>query len=283
MKALDRIILGTANIGMPYGVTNNSIFNSLNSKRILKFAAENGIHLFDTSPDYGSAEEMLGDSFRNSSSIQVITKIPRMDVYTFNSVYNSLLESLEKLGKETLHGVLFHDPEAYKEEILDQISGQILDSGITQKIGFSAYSLEDLIAGKKSHKSWNLFQIPENIVDRRKLRSSELMEMSNSGDTILVRSAFLQGLLLLKEKELNSRFANYSSSISDLSVIAKSYGVTVLDLCMSYADRIPWSSATIIGAASEAQLLSIINYVNCDIDFEDIPALSPHLLDPRKW
>jgi hypothetical protein len=48
-------------------------------------------------------------------------------------------------------------------------------------------------------------------------------------------------------------------------------------------NRIPWSSSTIIGAASEFQLASILNYRDIDLKLEDLPVLSPFLLDPRNW
>jgi aryl-alcohol dehydrogenase-like predicted oxidoreductase len=283
MPTRSDFILGTANLGMQYGISNKSAFNPIDSRKIIAAALKLGIHTFDTSPDYGIAESILGETRQISKNLKTITKIPRMSSYTIENVYLSLKESAAKLGSQTLDGVLFHDPEAHNARELNKISKQILEIGITQKIGFSAYSIENLISGKERNPIWNLFQISENIADRRKTHSSELMAMSSSGDTFQVRSAFLQGLLLMPENEVKVRFQEAFPLVRQLNNIAKEYEVTVLDLCLSYIKRIPWNSSTVIGAASEFQLASIMNYVDIDLKFEELPVLSSQLLDPRNW
>ena len=283
MRTAKGFILGTANLGMQYGITNTNGFNPIDSRKIIDSALKQGIHTFDTSPDYGIAESILGEIRQNDTSLKVITKIPRMSSYSFENVHSSLKESAAKIGSQTFDGVLFHDPEAHKVKKLNKISKQIIETGITRRIGFSVYSLGDLVQGKSNNPIWNLFQISENIIDRRKIDSPELMAMYRSGDTFHVRSAFLQGLLLLSEHEIISKFRDISSTVCKLQKIAKNHEVTVLDLCLSYVNRIPWSSSTIIGAASEFQLASILNYSDIDLKFEDLPILSPFLLDPRNW
>ncbi len=283
MKTPKEFILGTANLGMQYGITNVNGFNPKDSKKIINEALKLGIRTFDTSPDYGIAESILGETQKLSKNLKMITKIPRMSSYTFENVYSSLKKSVAKMESQTLDGVLFHDPDAHKVRQLNEISKQIIEIGITKRIGFSAYSMQDLITGKEKNPIWNLFQISENIADRRKIYSSELTAMSRSGDTFQVRSAFLQGLLLMPENEVKVRFQEAYPLVCQLNNVAKKYGVTVLDLCLSYVNRIPWSNSTVIGAASEFQIASIINYVDIDLKFEELPVLSSHLLDPRNW
>jgi len=283
MPTQKEFILGTANLGMQYGITNTSMFNLMDSRKIIQRALKLGIRTFDTSPDYGIAESVLGETRQLRKDLKMITKIPRMSSYTFQNVFTSLKESAAKMRSQTLDGVLFHDPDAHKVRELKEISKQILEIGITKRIGFSAYSLEDLINGKNNNPSWNLFQISENIADQRKIYSSDLMTMYKLGDTFQVRSVFLQGLLLLSGNDVKVKFQEVFPVVYQLQNIAKDLEVTVLDLCLSYVNRIPWSSSTIIGAASEFQLASILNYVDVDFKFEELPVLSPHFLDPRNW
>jgi len=275
--------LGTANLGMSYGITNKYEFDSKNSGRIIDMALQNGIRTFDTAPDYGMAELILGEKTKNYPNMRVITKIPKMSTYTFESVQKSLLDSIAKIGEESLYGVLFHDPKAYKIKQINDLSKEILDTGITERIGFSAYSLDELIISKNINPNWNLFQISENIADQRKFHSAELLKIFESGDTIQVRSAFLQGLLLLEEEEIKPDFAEVSNVVSYLRKIAREYQVTVLDLCLSYMNRIPWSSSTIIAANSTIQLTAILNYSDVELSYEDFPKLLPQVLDPRNW
>jgi len=141
--------LGTANLGTQYGVMNGEKYDSRKSRQILLSAIDLGIHSFDTAPDYGSAEELLGEVLGEMTSHEIFTKIPKMNDYTIEKVLKSCQDSMLKLKSEKLSGVLFHDPNAYKVKALVSISNEILSRGITNKIGFSAYTKEELIEGKK--------------------------------------------------------------------------------------------------------------------------------------
>ncbi len=275
--------LGTANLGMAYGITNKREFDLETSGQIIDLALQAGVGSFDTAPDYGMAELVLGAKIKTHPSVKVVTKIPKMSNYSFQNVYNSLLNSIEKIGVKSLYGILFHDPDAYKIEQLHKLSKKILHTGITEKIGFSAYSVEELIQGKKKNPIWNFFQISENIADQRKFSSSELLNISESGNTIQVRSAFLQGILLLDEEVIKSDFPEYYFVVSHLQKVAKYHQVTTLDLCLSYMNRIPWSHSTIIAANSINQLTDILNYSDIELSYKEFPKLLPQFLDPRKW
>jgi aryl-alcohol dehydrogenase-like predicted oxidoreductase len=283
MKTAKDFILGTANLGMQYGITNKKEHDIRDSRNILNAAIRYGINTFDTSPSYGEAENLIGEKAKKVPNLRAITKIPEMESYDFDSVYKSLTDSAKKTGTENLYGVLFHDPYAHKVNNLNQLSKQILETGITKKIGFSAYSVEDILQGKEKNPIWNFFQIPENIADRRNFNSPELISMSKSGDTFHVRSVFLQGLLLINENELDLKFNELRFLIRNLDKKAKNLDVTLLDLCISYTQRIPWSSGTIIGVASENQLKSIFQYSDCELELDDLPVLSSYVLDPRNW
>ena len=55
-----KIILGTAQLGLDYGFTNNSGKPKLNkSLEIIKYALDNNINTFDTARAYGDSENIL--------------------------------------------------------------------------------------------------------------------------------------------------------------------------------------------------------------------------------
>ena len=78
MEFTEKMVLGTAQFGMDYGITNvngkptrNEVFN------ILDFAWENGVRRFDTAPGYDS-ETWLGDFLTSrglQDQIKILTKI----------------------------------------------------------------------------------------------------------------------------------------------------------------------------------------------------------------
>ena len=81
-NTFSRIILGTAQLGMPYGLGKwkHELMPEAVAFSILDRAWERGIRTIDTSPDYGIAEARLGKYLNNnpSKSFNVITKIKNL-------------------------------------------------------------------------------------------------------------------------------------------------------------------------------------------------------------
>ena len=71
-----KIILGTAQLGMNYGITNkNGKLNSIESKKFLKKALSFGIKTLDTAQNYGDAENLIGQNKSFCNQFQINTKI----------------------------------------------------------------------------------------------------------------------------------------------------------------------------------------------------------------
>ncbi len=74
----NRFVLGTAQIGMQYGIANTTGKPDLiNAETIIKEAWNGGIQEFDTAQAYGESEKVLGNIFDNLNikhSAKVITK-----------------------------------------------------------------------------------------------------------------------------------------------------------------------------------------------------------------
>ena len=117
-----KITLGTAQLGLRYGVSNKIGKPDLDiSHKILKTASQNNIFSFDSAPNYGDSEEILGNYFKehktNFEPI-IITKIPSIKCLnenpTFSEVYekvkSSLVNSMTRLNLEKISFSLLHDP-----------------------------------------------------------------------------------------------------------------------------------------------------------------------------
>ena len=78
MKSIDlskKIIIGSAQFGMNYGINNSSGMVKINEiKRILKYAKENNISFLDTAIAYGRSEYNLGRA--GCKNYKIISKIP---------------------------------------------------------------------------------------------------------------------------------------------------------------------------------------------------------------
>lgn len=278
-----KIFLGTANLGMAYGITNPQEFDIENSKKVLNTASELGITAFDTAPGYGMAEELLSSHARMHGPIQLITKIPASKNYSFENISMFISKVRQEVMPAEIYGLLFHDPEAHEKKEVKEISKRILGEGLVSNLGFSAYDLGSIVDAKKRIPEWNFFQVPENILDQRLYNSQYLLEQSKIGDIFLVRSIFLQGLLLSPVNKLNAYFGKYTNEILELNTAAALVGLSALDLCMNYAQSIPWSSGTLIAAGSSKQLKEIVQFKKSKFDFGSLRKLDEQILDPRKW
>ena len=279
----NKFILGTANLGTKYGLNNQGDFSAENSFNVITHALSRGIQIFDTAAQYGIAEELLGKATLSRSGVKLITKIPAREEYTFEYVLSCLEKSLFLLKKNNIYGLMFHDPEVHMKNEIKDISKKLIDMGRIEHIGFSGYTLEAVLIAKEKHPDWTIFQLPENILDRRFKDSQEISELAILGCIFHIRSVFLQGLLLMKIENIPIKFLKYKKIFEQLHFLAEELGVTVLDLCLSYVSRISWSSGSIVAAASTAQLDEILNYTDVELNFDLLEKLPIQVLDPRRW
>jgi aryl-alcohol dehydrogenase-like predicted oxidoreductase len=279
----NNFILGTANLGMSYGINNPESYNREDSRNIINHSIYRGITTFDTAAEYGIAESLIGEAHEPDRNFKVITKIPRRDAYTYEWVNSCLESSLHNLQQEKIYGLMFHDPDINKKTEIQEISKQLIESGKIEHIGFSAYTLEALLDAKEKNEYWNIFQVPENILDRRLAYSPELDEMAKDNNYIFVRSIFLQGLLLRKSNELPRKFLKHKKVFQNLEMVVEQLGVTILDLCLSYASSLSWNSGTIVAAASKEQLDQILDFNFTELEFNEFDRLPYEILDPRFW
>jgi len=74
---MSKIILGTVQFGLQYGVNSAGRPNQEDVKIILTEAAKGGITTLDTSSAYGNSEEILGVSIANHGQFKIVSKYPK--------------------------------------------------------------------------------------------------------------------------------------------------------------------------------------------------------------
>jgi len=157
--------------------------------------------------------------------------------------------------------------------------------GLADNLGVSVYTLKQLKEVSAQFPLLSNFQILENICDRRLIHSKELVDFANKGNVVNIRSVFLQGLLLMRVKNLPDKLQKATHSIEDLNKYAIQNHVSVLDLCIAYVKEIPWVGNYLVGVESTSQLREIL-----ESSFElkenwetQILPLPEELKDPRFW
>lgn len=186
---MGKLVLGTVQFGLQYGVNSVGRPSKKAVKDILAEAEKGGITTMDTSSAYGNSEEILGECITTDEDFKIVSKYPKGKI-PVGEMFNS---SLKRLKVNQLYGYLLHHFEVYKNnpKVWDEFIA-LKDSGKVQKIGFSLYSPEELGFILKNQSPFDLIQVPFNIFDKKFL--PYMKNLHEHGVEIHVRSTFLQGL-----------------------------------------------------------------------------------------
>jgi len=258
----DRLALGTVQFGLEYGVANQAGRVQLEDVRnILQEAAAQGIDTLDTAIAYGESESALGQAGVNGWN--VVTKLPTLpegcaDVAGW--VEAQMEGSLKRLGVRQLYGVLLHRPEQLLGEdgnSLFKALQHLKAQGITRKIGVSIYGPEE-IDRLMAERQFDLVQAPLNILDRRLVESGWARRVKDQGTELHVRSAFLQGLLLMAPDQRPGKFARWQPVWSEWTRWLGETGLTPLHACLRYVLGVEEVDKVVVGVDSVRHLQEIL-------------------------
>ena len=285
---LNRIVIGTAQFGSNYGISNTKgKVNSIEIKKILEYAATLGIDTLDTAKSYGSSEEELSNFI--SDYWHVSTKIQRMpdnlkDVYTW--MENQIDESMNRLGVKSFSSLFFHDPMQLLEKdgsLMWKSIQKLKEKKQVNKIGFSIYSPKELDKLLNLYKP-DVIQVPYNILDRRIEESGWLKKLQNINIEVQARSIFLQGLLLMDIKDRPDKFFPWSDIWSKWEGWLKNNKLTATQAAFAFAFQNTRFNKIVIGIENVEQLKEI--YMNLSLNISSFPDFDVHdinLIDPSKW
>lgn len=287
---MNRLALGTVQFGLSYGIANQTgQADEATAMTMLDLAAKAGIDTLDTAIAYGSSETTLGRI--GVQSFNIITKLPPTkegEKLEKAWVIDNLQKSLLRLQVSQVHGLLLHRSELLLEPaglILYEALQELKDEGLVKKIGISAYNPNEVTKITKHYKI-DLIQMPFNLLDQRLLQSGCLDKLKSEGVEVHVRSAFLQGLLLMQKQYRPEKFSKWSAIWTQWHDWLDSNKVSALRACLSYPLAFPEIDRIVVGADSVLQLQEIIEASNHPIPLVDLPNLVCHdeaLINPSHW
>lgn len=284
-----KIALGTVQFGLVYGVANQAGRVQLEDvKKILQEATAHGVDTLDTAIAYGDSESTLGQA--GVDCWNVVTKLPAVpqDCADVAGWVNTQIEaSLNRLGVSQLHGVLLHRPVqllgAYGKQLLDALQ-HLKAQGITRKIGMSVYSPEEL-STLVGAIPFDLVQAPLNILDRRLVESGWAKKLKDQGTELHVRSAFLQGLLLMQPDQRPAKFSFFNNIWSEWSGWLEETELTPLQACLGYVLGIAEIDKVVVGIDSAEQLKEIL--AASHFRLPNLPnwqqPIDTDLINPGRW
>ena len=264
---MQKLVLGTAQFGMKYGLDNNNIFRSKRIvNRVLKEARKNKIYYLDTALSYGDAQKKIGLLDKNKK-FKIITKIDKIGKINNSKIKNYLKvkisQILKDLRREYIDVLLIHnfsDLKKNKKSLLKALS-EFKKKKLIKKIGISVYTPDQAIYSLELSEI-KFLQIPFNILDQRWLNEKFLSSLEKRQDVeIQARSIFLRGLILSKYKKWPKKIINSKDMISKIDkIIKKTNTQNKLELSTSYIRSFKWINYITFGINSLNQFRQVIKY-----------------------
>ena len=279
-----KIILGSAQFGNKYGITNFKKTKISEIQKIILYAKTKGIKTIDTAQDYGKSEKILGKI--NIKDFKIITKI-KFDKKKQN-IEKLIFNSKKNLKNNKIYGVLFHSSKSllgkYGIQLFDEII-KLKKRKLINKIGISIYSPNEFFELKKKGFKFDIIQIPLSIFDKRFLKNDVLRKIKKTGSEIHARSIFLQGLLLQENKDIPSQFKKWEKSWNNWNYFILKNKFKKTNVCINFVLQNKYINKIIIGFSFLKNFKNIfrnfkkINIKKLNKDFtNDI-----RLIDPRLW
>lgn len=294
-----KIAVGTVQFGLSYGVANHAGQTpQAAAAEILARARAAGATYLDTAIGYGEAESVLGRIGAARDGWQIISKLPALprdiaarDVEGW--CRDALFASLDRLRADALSGLLLHRPD----DLLGTNGAALADAlhalrkdGLTGAVGISIYGPDDLDAlhadpSRLPVLPLDIVQCPASALDRRLETSGWADRLQAAGTRIHLRSAFLQGLLLLPQSDLPDHLAHAADDLRRWHGWLAETGSSPLAAALRFAMSRGYAECAVLGMDSVDHLTQILEAARQDgpIPPAGVASRNPVLLDPRKW
>ena len=258
---LDRVVLGTAQFGSMYGVNNSTGPMSLKEMQgILSLCSKNTISHLDTAYSYGDAESKLGSL--GMTEFYVTTKVPSLGPELFQTgiITKYLQESLLRLNLQKVHGLMLHNAaDLNQNKHLFAELAELKDDGLIGNIGVSIDDFK-LLRELIDQYELDFIQCPFNILDRRLLQDNLLDDLVERNITIYARSIFLQGLLLMSQKDVPEIFAPWTSLLDSWFKWLDQNDCSAYEACLSFCLHHKKVDYFVIGVDNSEQINKLIDY-----------------------
>lgn len=267
-----RLVLGTAQLGLAYGINNKVGKPSVeDAKRIVGQAFQNGIKEFDTAQGYGDSESVLGKALaalRIADRVRLMSKLnPSLDYHDVATVEASVERSLRNLNVKNLYGLMLHREEMLDDwrNSLDKVFKNFVSKGYMNKVGISVYSPERAKQALEQ-EGIDFVQLPSSILDRRFDKAGIFELAAKNGKDVYIRSVFMQGLLMMPPEKIPERLNFTKELVVKLKELAQAHHLSVEALSLRYV-FMKWPHSRIIfGAESQEQVRRNTGHIKQALD-----------------
>ncbi len=293
----DRLILGTVQLGLPYGIANaTGKPNQEEANAIVRTAWEGGVRTFDTAQGYGDSESVLGAALAAlgaAGTACVITKLAPALPDAEAEIVAALHASRARLGVPRFHCVMLHREEQLP--LLDGYVGSALaaarDAGLLEHIGISVYSPERALAALR-HPLTDVVQVPTSLFDRRFVENGVFALADELGKTVHIRSVFLQGVLLMPPEQLPACLAPLAPFAAAFHAACTAAGMPSSHAALAWALHTFPRAGILFGAETARQVRENLAFLHHPGHIPSsfvaklnaiMPPQLPELLNPSLW
>jgi aryl-alcohol dehydrogenase-like predicted oxidoreductase len=281
------LALGTVQFGLAYGVARRGApVPEPEAREILQLAFERGVRLLDTAAAYGNIEGRLAD-LCGDLPFSIVSKLPAAPAHLDEAageqwVVASANSSLENLGSR-LTTLMFHSAEtlagAGGARLWTAMSAWADQHGV--RLGVSCYRPEEC-QQLLQRFDMAVVQLPCNGLDQR-LRHSALLQ--GDGPRVHLRSAFLQGLLLMPLDQAVARVPAAEPALRRWHAWLATRGWTPLRGALSVVKGIGRIEACVVGVDGIGHMQDILDTWEraVAIDAAELACDLPEVVDPRLW
>ena len=288
-KLKDKIIIGTAQFGLDYGIANSKGKMKTNEiKKIIKYARTNYIKNIDTAHAYGDSEQRLGNV--GIKNFNVIVKLPATnptqpyDQWVKKSIHSSFKKlKINKADTVLVHNAKFLLNTKMGKKIYEELK-KFKNKNIIKNIGVSIYSINDL---KNIIKKFpmDVVLISLNIFDQRILNKKIINTLKRKNIKIYTRSTFLQGLLLMSKNKIPAKFNRWKKKFDMWFRELEDKKVSAYDACLDFVMKNKDVDKTLIGIDDFKQFKEIFkDKPKININYKKFNSNKINkLINPAKW
>lgn len=264
--------LGTAQLGMAYGIANRAGQPDHDTAvDIIATAQMCGVTYFDTARMYGDSERLLGETLGPSRgagvAATIVTKLPPVPwgeglvgpaIRAW--VGEMVAKSAAELQRSTVDVLLLHrwdDRGRHDGSVWDALC-EMRDDGIIGALGASVQNPDEAVEALRDENVHHV-QLPVNVLDWR-WRRPEFLRARTAREDVAVhaRSSLLQGVLVMtpdRWPRVNGMSAQVVSE--QLNALARELGRScVADLAFAYVRSLSWVDTVVVGAEGADQVIS---------------------------
>ena len=283
------LALGTVQFGLAYGVAGRGTPVPPDEVRaLLRRAHARGIRWLDTATAYGDIEERLAGLIDDADEFRIVSKIPArpagLGPAQAEEWAAAQFERSRRRNGPALAAMMFHRAEDLLEPGGEALWRAAADFGAREgvAVGVSCYDPSTLAAVAIRHPV-AIAQLPGNAFDQR-LNGSEALAIPK-GIALHLRSAFLQGLLLMPEAEASARVPAASAALARWHVWCRERDLRPLIAALGLVKGHRRASHCVVGVDGMDQLEAIADAWEqaTPLQAPELAQASPAVIDPRQW